>query len=109
MPGPRSELAGSARKMALDRELDQPHQIANIELPHEPCAVGVYRLGADIEQVGDVLGAKAVYQVREDLRFARAERRQWILGGNGAFGAGEQAHPSQQGRYVNAAVLHEVD
>src|ERR1019366_6245155 len=52
---------GSAGEVAFDGKLDQPHQVVNVELPHEAGAVGVDGLGADFEQLGDVLGAQAVY------------------------------------------------
>ena len=103
-----SVLFGSAREIALDRELDQPDQVVDVELAHQAGAVGVHGFGADFEQFRDVLGAHSFHQVGEDFHFARAERGQGIVG-RGPFGPGKQAGAAQQRRDVDAAVAHEAD
>ena len=54
---PALPLRRCRRKIALDRELDQPHQIVNVQFAHQACPVGIHRLGADLQQIGDIFGA----------------------------------------------------
>jgi len=45
------------RQVVLDGEFHQPHQIVNVEFAHQAGAVSVDGLGADIQQIGDLLGS----------------------------------------------------
>ena len=103
-----SALRGSVRKVALDRELDQADEVVDVQLAHEAGTVGVHGLGADFQQVRDVLGAQPTHKVGKDLRLAGAEGGQRICHW-GAWGPGKDAGAAQQRRDVDAAVAHEAD
>jgi len=73
-----SSRRGSARKVSLDRELNQANQVVDVQLAHEAGTVGVHGFGTDVQQVRDVLGAQSIDQVGKDLGLARAEGSQRI-------------------------------
>src|ERR1022692_2232189 len=106
-PGGLSHLLRSGQ-VVLDGEFDQPYQIVNVELAHQAGAVGVHRLGADIQQIGNLLGAQTVHQVEKHIVLAPAEMRQGIVFVRLAGGR-QQARDPQQRRHVHAAVANVAD
>src|ERR1017187_10716080 len=66
---PPSAQGGRGCEVALDGELDQAYQVVNFKFTHEAGPVGVDGLRADFEQIGNILGAESVDEMREDLHF----------------------------------------